>query len=111
MSDFVDYVTGDVLAAWAPVEARAMFGGHGLYRDGTMFALIADDVLYLKADAESAACFDALDLAPFEYVKKGRVTTMSYRQAPESVFDDADEAALWADRAWEAARRAGRGRR
>jgi len=27
-----------------------MFGGAGLYRDGKMFGLIADDVAYLKAD-------------------------------------------------------------
>jgi DNA transformation protein len=32
---------------------------------------------------------------------------MSYREAPAEVFDDRDEAALWARRAWEAALRSG----
>ncbi|WP_203301031.1 TfoX/Sxy family protein [Marinobacter sediminum] len=27
-----------------------MFGGYGIYYDGLMFALVADDVLYFKAD-------------------------------------------------------------
>ena len=31
---------------------------------------------------------------------------LSYREAPAEVFDDLDEAALWARRAWEAAARA-----
>ena len=47
--EFVDYVI-DQLRAWGEVSARKMFGGAGLYCDGTMFGLIADDVAYLKVD-------------------------------------------------------------
>ena len=43
--EFVDYVI-DQLSAWGEVSARKMFGGAGLYRDGTMFGLIADDVAW-----------------------------------------------------------------
>jgi DNA transformation protein len=35
------------MADFGFVTARRMFGGAGIYRDGMMFALIADDVLYL----------------------------------------------------------------
>ena len=54
MSEFVDHVL-ELMAPWAAVRARRMFGGYGLYRDTTMFALVADDTLYLKADAASRA--------------------------------------------------------
>jgi hypothetical protein len=32
-----------------------MFGGAGTYADGVMFGLIVDDVIYLKADADTFA--------------------------------------------------------
>jgi DNA transformation protein len=38
---------GQLLGAAGRSVARRMFGGFGLYCDGVMFALIADDVLYL----------------------------------------------------------------
>ena len=47
--EFVDYVI-DQLSDWGEVSARKMFGGAGLYREGAMFGLIADDVAYLKVD-------------------------------------------------------------
>ena len=46
---FLAYVL-DQLSGWGGVSARKMFGGAGLYRDGKMFGLIADDVTYLKVD-------------------------------------------------------------
>ncbi len=47
--DFLNYVL-DQLSAWGSVSVRRMFGGAGLYREGRMFGLIADDVVYLKVD-------------------------------------------------------------
>ena len=35
----------DLMAAVGPVKLRPMFGGHGLFLDGLMFALIAGDRL------------------------------------------------------------------
>ena len=47
--DFAVHAT-DLLGTLGRVVVRRMFGVHGVYCDGVMFALIADDVLYLKAD-------------------------------------------------------------
>ena len=47
--EFVEFVI-DLLSAWDEVSVRRMFGGAGLYCQGAMFGLIADDVAYLKAD-------------------------------------------------------------
>jgi len=80
-----------------------MFGGHGLYFEGLMFGLIAEDVLYLKADTENQHFFEAEGLEKFGYEKKGKLYYMSYFQAPDQLYDDQDEAALWARRSWEAA--------
>ncbi len=41
----------------APVSARAMFGGYGLYCEGIMFALIAHATLYFKVDADNQERF------------------------------------------------------
>lgn len=95
----------EIFAAFGPVEVRRMFGGHGIYRRGLMFALVADEVLYLKADTESASHFAARGLEPFIYERRGKAVTMSYYQAPDEVMDDPEQAALWAKRAFEAALR------
>ena len=85
-----------------------MFGGHGVFHEGLMFALVADDVLYLKADDVSAPAFQRLGLGPFVYDKAGTKMAMSYYLAPESILDDPDEARAWAALAFEAALRAKR---
>lgn len=71
MNEFIEYL-GEVFERFGTIQARRMFGAHGLYRDGVMFALVADGVLYLKADSESADTFRAQGLRPFEYQKKAR---------------------------------------
>lgn len=109
MSDYVEFVR-EILEPFGEIRARRMFGGYGLYHRDLMFALIAGDALYLKTDAQSAHWFRERGLAPFEYVKQGKPTKLSYYAAPEEVFDDPDQCVLWASRAFDAAVR-GRARR
>jgi DNA transformation protein len=104
--DFVTEVL-DRMGILGAVSARKMFGGHGIFLDGRMFALIADNELYLKADEHSRAHFDALDLPRFGYTQaSGKTVNMAYHLAPEDFFEDRDAAQTWAQRAWEAALRA-----
>jgi DNA transformation protein len=49
----------DVLGPLGRVSVRRMFSGAGVYRDGVMFGLVSDDVLFLKADAASKGAFEA----------------------------------------------------
>ena len=44
------------------VEAKRMFGGHGIYRDGRMFALVYDETVYMKFTDEEA---DTSERPPF----------------------------------------------
>ncbi len=105
-NEFVDE-TIDRLQLIGPARARRMFGGHGIFLDGRMFALIADNELYLKADADSQHWFEAEGLPRFSYRKAdGKEFSMSYYLAPESFFEDNDDTRLWAQRAFDAALRA-----
>lgn len=106
MSEFSDSLH-EVFERFGRITVRRMFGGHGVFHDGRMFALVARDRLYLKADAHSVAAFDALHLPAFEYLRKGAVARLGYHEAPAEVFDDRDEAARWARLAWEAVLRSG----
>jgi DNA transformation protein len=80
-----------------------MFGGYGLYHRDVMFALVSDDILYLKADDALARVFEARGLVPFQYQKGDKVIAMSYYEAPPELFDAPEEAATWARRAYRAA--------
>jgi DNA transformation protein and related proteins len=105
-SEFVDFVV-ESLRQLGPVGARPMFGGHGIFMNGLMFALIADDQLYLKVDNGNRAAYEAEGLRPFTYRGKGGAVAMSYREAPSAGFDDPDILCAWARAAYAAALRAG----
>lgn len=87
----------EAMAPDGTVSMRAMMGGATLYLDGTIFAIVADDALWFKADAESDAAWDAAGCARFSYqMGEGRMGTMNYRRAPDDVYDDADALRNWA---------------
>ncbi len=103
--EFVSYVV-DLMQSIGPVRAKGMFGGHGIFLDDLMFGLVADSVLYLKADKEIIPEFEAKGLEAFTYGKKGKEFRMSYYQAPEETLEDAEEMNIWANKAYGAALRA-----
>lgn len=102
--EFVLYVT-EQMQLLGQVYAKSMFGGHGLFFDGLMFALIADNILYLKVDKVSKDEFVNHKLEAFTYIKKGKEFAMSYFQAPEDALEDAEVMRLWANKAYDAALR------
>lgn len=108
MTEFTDYLQ-EVFRHFGPVQSKKMFGGYGVYHDGIMFGLVADECLYLKADPSNLAYFEAKGLGPFEYERQGKTVQLSYYQAPDEVYDDADEARTWARRSFEIALRTKRG--
>jgi DNA transformation protein len=88
-----------------PVDARAMFGGHGLYVDGAMVAILAEGALYLKVDDQTRARFEQAGLDAFVTHSSGRPVRMSYHRAPEPI-DDWDALRPYAEMALAAAKRA-----
>ena len=101
--DFVAHVV-DLLSAMGPVLSRRMFGGAGLYFDGLFFALVADDVLYFKADDTNRQ--DFLDAGSEPFRPFPDKPSMGYYAVPDDVLDDADELARWAQKAVAVAQRA-----
>lgn len=89
------------------VSMRRMMGGATLYLNGTVFAIVADDLLWFKADAVSDPVWDEAGCVRFTYqMREGRTGTMNYRRAPDDVYDDADAMRSWAALALEAGARA-----
>ena len=104
MSEFVEYLT-EVFVDFGPIQTRKMFGGYGIYHQGVMFGLVADDTLYLKVDDTIKPYFETKGLPPFEYDKGDKVVKMSYHVAPDDILDDPQEAAIWAQRSFDVAAR------
>ena len=104
-SDFVATVL-DLLSPWGGVTARRMFGGYGIYRQGLMFALIADDVLYLKVDDGNRSAYQAAGMEPFTYDGKSKTVTLPYWEAPSELFDEPEAMIAWAKGAFGAPLRA-----
>jgi DNA transformation protein and related proteins len=103
--EFVDYVI-DQLSDWGEVSARKMFGGAGLYREGVMFGLIADDVAYLKADDSNRKDFVRAGTSPFKpFTNKVKTIIMPYYEIPADVLENPTVLAEWAQRSFDIARK------
>jgi DNA transformation protein and related proteins len=99
----------DLFAPFGPVAVRRMFGGAGLYRDGLMFALEFDGVIFLRVDEASIPDFEREGSRPFVYTRAkspGKIgrASLSYWRLPERLYDDPEELAVWAERALAIAR-------
>jgi len=110
MSDFVEHAL-ELMAGLGDVHARRMFSGHGIFQSGIMFALIVDDVLYLKANSASRDAFVARGLRPFSYAARGKTVSLQYYETPAEAWDDAAEMLQWARLALDAAKQAATDRR
>lgn len=104
-SEFVEFVIEHMACIGRP-RVRAMFGGYGIYQDDCMFAIIADDRLYFKADSTTRAEFEAKGLSPFTYITRNKTITMQYFEAPPEVFEEPETMRHWAQNAHAAALRA-----
>lgn len=98
-NEFVSYVL-ELMQSIGPVVARRMFGSHGLFLEGLMFALISKNTLYLKADEETKADFLGKGMEIFTYQRKGKDMALSYYQAPEETLEHMDEMNIWANKAY-----------
>ncbi len=100
---FLDHVT-DLLSDLGTLQVKRMFGGVGLYQSDLMFALIFGDSLYLKADKDTEAQFEAAGSSPFTFeMKDGRTGILHYWRLPEEAGDDRAAACRWARLAVETA--------
>ena len=106
-NEFVNYLL-ELLQPFGSVSSRAMFGGHGIYKDGLIFGIVIDDAFYLKADDVNRGEFDVLGLGPFLYQSKSKATQVSlgYYACPEDALESPALMLEWARSAYAAALRA-----
>ena len=86
----------DLFGPLGVVDTRRMFGGHGIYLNGRIFALEIGGEIYIKAGESIADRFRAAGSRPFSYARNGKTATMGYWTLPETAVDDPEEAARWA---------------
>jgi DNA transformation protein len=97
----------DLFADFGPVTIRPMFSGFGISAGGTNFAMALRGGLFLRADEQSIARFEAEGSKPFSYQTRAKTVTVgSYWQLPERLYDDPEELTDWARAALAAAQRA-----
>ena len=89
----------------AAVRAKDVDAFVGLYADELFFALIDDDVLYLKVDDATRPDFERRGLHPFQPFGEGSAP-MQYYQLPEDLLEDPEALRPWTDGAVAVARRA-----
>ena len=109
-SEFAQYCC-ELLASLGPCRAYRMFGGLGIRTaDGLNVALVTDlgegDTLWLKADAQARADFEAQGCRRFTYLMKGAPRSMGYYSAPAQAMESPALMAPWAERALASALRA-----
>jgi DNA transformation protein len=94
---FVEFVL-EQLESVAAITPKRMFGGVGLYAGDLFFALLAGDVLYLKADDSTRGELEAAGARPFQPYpdRPGGGGTMRYYGVPVAILEDSDELTRWA---------------
>jgi DNA transformation protein and related proteins len=93
------------LEGCGPIVTRRMFGGLGIYAHDIFFAIIDDDILYLKVDDTTRADFEAAGCRAFRPYGDDR-QSIHYYEVPVAVLEDASELAQWGRKAIAVARAA-----
>ena len=78
------------------IVTKRMFGGIGIYSDGTFFAVIDNDTLFFKVDETLAKRYRDKGMPPFAPIP-GAKPMMGYYQVPAEILEDARALANWAE--------------
>jgi len=87
--EYLEYVM-EKLSPIGDVKGRAMFGGYGIFHDGSMFALISEDSLYFKVNDSNRDIYEKAGSRKF-------VHGISYWEVPIEVLEDNDKLHEWAN--------------
>jgi DNA transformation protein and related proteins len=92
--DFLSYVL-EQLSGLRGLRPKRMFGAVGVYCDENFFAVIDDDILYLKTDDSTRGEYEARGMRRF-MPSPDKQGSMAYHEVPADVLEDRDELTLWA---------------
>jgi DNA transformation protein len=86
----------DLFSSFGKITVRRMFGIEGLFHNGVIFGLVADDRIFLKTSDASRKAYITEGLKPFTYqMKKGEGILTSYYALPDRLYDEPEELAKW----------------
>lgn len=100
--EFVSFIT-ESLAPMGAVTSKRMFGGDGIFREGLMFGLVIQGILYLKADEKLKNNFIQQGCEAFTYTRQGKPCQLNYYSAPEETLENQEELLKWARESWQVA--------
>ncbi|MBI2109194.1 MAG: TfoX/Sxy family protein [Parcubacteria group bacterium] len=99
-SEYHDYIVHDVLGGIPGITSRKMFSGFGIYKDGIVFAIIADGDLYFRTDDKNRPDFEKYGSEPFSYPRAGKTATLkNYWRLPEEIMEDKEKIFDWVEEA------------
>ncbi len=103
-SEYKSYLL-ELFAPFGAIAVKRVFGFTGLFAGEVMFGLVADERIYLKTDERSRKNYQDEGSKPlrFRLKPKGEIVSTSYFALPERLYDEPEELAAWAKRAYEAA--------
>jgi DNA transformation protein len=93
---FKDFVL-DQLQDVNGVEARPMFGGHGLYKDEIFFGIVHKGKLFFKVDESTVGEYRKRKMKPFR--PNAKQTLRSYYYVPLDILEDNERLCEWAVKA------------
>lgn len=100
IDSFHEFVMGDLLADIPGITSKRMFGGYGIYRQGMIFAIIADGVLYFKVNETNKSDYEKYGSKPFTYkMPGGKRYAMSYYELPEEIMENREAVHEWVKKA------------
>jgi DNA transformation protein len=105
MTPFLMFVMYDVLPESLNTEAKAMMGGYVLKSEGKTFAIVEDELLWLKGNEEVKEWYESRGAKQFSYLKlapgggERKVQKMHFYSVPEEVLEDKEQIDEWLDMA------------
>lgn len=96
----------DQLAPLGCITMRRMFGKTGVFCNGLMLGMVADDTLYVRCDDQSRAeLLEVESASPLSYEKQGRTIDLAFWRVPDPLLDEPEALVRSAHAALAVARR------
>ena len=90
---FMDFVL-DQLQGIGEFETKRMFGGLALLKNGSAFAKIKHDKVWLKVDFTNKSDFESLGMNQYSYGKDNS-RKLNFYETPIDVIEDRDKLQEW----------------
>ena len=99
--EFKNFVL-DQLLGIGEFETKRMFGGLALLCQGSAFAKIKHDKVWLKVDDSNLSSFESYGMSQYTYGKDNS-RKLNFHETPIEVIEDRDKLKSWAKRSIEIA--------